>query len=79
MIQGQHASSALLPLCGCSAKRARVPSGSAGALCLGGAIGRFSGPGQVQVTSSTGGMSLDVDLGAMAQPTLYAVAPEPLP
>ena len=42
--------------------------GSQGNLCLGGAIGRFVGPGQVQQASLFGDMSLAVDLGALPGP-----------
>jgi hypothetical protein len=38
------------------------PGGSQGVLCLGGSIGRYVGPGQVQNTGLTGGFSLAVDL-----------------
>lgn len=43
-------------------------AGSRGALCLGGQIGRFVGPGQVLPTGSGGRYSLDLDLGAVTQP-----------
>ncbi|MEM9380903.1 MAG: hypothetical protein AAGB93_13200 [Planctomycetota bacterium] len=39
------------------------PSGSAGNLCLGGQIGRFTGPGQVQFSGTVGAVALPVDLG----------------
>ncbi len=38
------------------------PGGSTGHLCLGGAIGRYVGPGQIQNSGSTGEISLLVDL-----------------
>ena len=44
------------------------PGGSAGNLCLGGAIGRRVG-GVVGNTGATGGFSVTADLGAMPQPT----------
>lgn len=47
--------------------------GSVGVLCLGGAIGRFTGPGQVQDTGPTGTMSLDLDLQNMPDPVLGPV------
>lgn len=43
------------------------PGGSAGTLCLGGSIGRFVGPGQVQNSGQLGSISLAIDL--TAQPT----------
>jgi len=43
--------------------------GSQGALCLGGAIGRYVGPGQIQNSGSTGSFALDIDLPAIQQPT----------
>jgi len=52
-----------------SASPGSTPPGSSGLLCLGGAIGRFSAPGQVQVVSAAGGMTLNVDLQALPQPT----------
>ncbi|MEM1450944.1 MAG: hypothetical protein AAF957_03550 [Planctomycetota bacterium] len=49
---------------------------SQGALCLGGAIGRFVGAGQVQNSGSTGSFTLAVDLTAMPTPTgLVAAQP----
>ncbi|MEM8713043.1 MAG: hypothetical protein AAGG01_19010 [Planctomycetota bacterium] len=50
--------------------------GSVGRLCLGGAVGRFVGPGQVQSTGSEGAFGLAVDLSAFPQPT-GAVAVQP--
>lgn len=38
------------------------PVGSAGNLCLSGAIGRFTGPGQIQFSGTEGAISLEVDL-----------------
>lgn len=45
------------------------PGGSQGVLCLGGAIGRYVGPGQVQSSGAVGHFSLALDLGAMPTPT----------
>ncbi|MEM1453311.1 MAG: hypothetical protein AAF957_11730 [Planctomycetota bacterium] len=45
------------------------PGGSAGNLCLSGAIGRYVGPGQIQNTGSAGEFSLDIDLTTIPQPT----------
>jgi len=45
------------------------PGGSSGNLCLGGAIGRYVGPGQVQNTGLTGGFSLVLDLTQTPTPT----------
>jgi hypothetical protein len=40
------------------------PMGSQGNLCLGGSIGRYVGPGEVQWTGATGTASLELDLTA---------------
>ncbi|MEZ6014919.1 MAG: FG-GAP repeat protein [Planctomycetota bacterium] len=45
-----------------------MPGGARGDLCLGGEIGRFSGPGQVLATGANGSFELAVDLLAMPQP-----------
>ena len=45
------------------------PGGSQGDLCLGGSIGRYVGPGQIQSSGSTGTFSLEIDLGALPTPT----------
>lgn len=45
------------------------PGGSAGNLCLGGAIGRYVGPGQIQNTGSAGQASLVLDLTTTPTPT----------
>jgi hypothetical protein len=45
------------------------PGGSVGNLCLGGAIGRYVGPGQIQNTGLTGAISLQIDLTQMPTPT----------
>ena len=42
---------------------------SSGNLCLGGAIGRYVGPGEVQTTGMTGGFSLNIDLTQIPTPT----------
>ena len=47
---------------------------SQGSLCLTGPIGRFVGPGQVQVANATGQASLSVDLGQLPQPTGFTGA-----
>ena len=47
--------------------------GSVGTLCLGGRIGRFIGPGQVQNSGAAGTFSLDVDLTTMPDPLLGLV------
>ena len=44
------------------------PAGSEGNLCIGGAIGRFVGPGQVQQADMSGGVQLTVNLTAIPQP-----------
>ena len=43
--------------------------GGQGDLCLGGAIGRFVGPGQIMNSGATGSFALDVDLTRMPQPS----------
>lgn len=45
------------------------PAGSAGNLCLSGAIGRYVGPGQIQSTGMTTSFSLAINNGAIPQPT----------
>jgi hypothetical protein len=45
----------------------QVP-GSEGILCLGGSIGRFVGPGQVQNSGAAGSFELSLDLTAIPQP-----------
>ncbi|MDG1048582.1 MAG: hypothetical protein P8M11_15600 [Planctomycetota bacterium] len=45
------------------------PGGSAGNLCLGGAIGRYVGPGQVLNSGASGAFSLALDLTNTPQPT----------
>ncbi|QDV08009.1 FG-GAP repeat protein [Planctomycetes bacterium Poly30] len=46
-----------------------IVPGSVGSLCLGGAIGRFQGPGQVQSVSADGVIQLELDLSSLPQPT----------
>ncbi len=50
------------------------PAGSQGNLCLGGAIGRYVGPGQIQNSGPGGTMALSVDLGAMPTPNGFVAA-----
>lgn len=45
-----------------------MPGGSAGNLCLSGAIGRYVGPGQIQSTGLFGEVELDIDLSNHPQP-----------
>ena len=45
------------------------PGGSQGILCLGGAIGRYVGPGQVQNAGAHGAIALQVDLTLHPTPT----------
>ncbi|MFT6832345.1 MAG: hypothetical protein ACJAZN_002517 [Planctomycetota bacterium] len=44
------------------------PGGSQGHLCLGGAVGRYVGPGQIQNSGGSGSFDLALDLGATPQP-----------
>ncbi|MEM8709718.1 MAG: hypothetical protein AAGG01_02100, partial [Planctomycetota bacterium] len=44
------------------------PAGSAGNLCIGGSIGRFVGPGQIQNSGILGQFAIPVDLTAVPQP-----------
>lgn len=44
------------------------PGGSAGRLCIGGSLGRFSGPGQVQNSGAAGAFELAIDLTSLPQP-----------
>lgn len=48
-----------------------APGGSEGNLCLGGDIGRFTGPGQVRPASADGAVDLPIDLSAVPTPTGY--------
>lgn len=45
------------------------PAGSAGNICLGGAIGRYVGPAQVQNSGTARIFQLEIDLGQHPQPT----------
>ena len=45
------------------------PGGSQGNLCLGGAIGRYVGPGQIQNSGSAGSIVLAIDNTQVPQPT----------
>ena len=45
-----------------------MPGGSQGVLCLGGAIGRFVGPSEIQNTGATGSIQLVVDVHSIPQP-----------
>ncbi len=52
------------------------PAGSAGNLCLGGAIGRYVGPGQIMSSGATDTIALTIDLTMVPTPTgPVAVAP----
>ena len=53
-----------------------APGGSLGNLCLGGSIGRYVGPGQVQNSGAAGAFSLAIDLANTPTPTgLVSIAP----
>ena len=45
------------------------PGGSQGRLCLGGAIGRYVGPGQIKNSGTTGSFALLLNLNATPQPS----------
>ncbi len=49
------------------------PGGSSGNLCLGGSVGRYVGPGQVQNSGSGAAIELTIDLLAIPQPTGFVV------
>ncbi|MEM6675612.1 MAG: hypothetical protein AAF726_22365 [Planctomycetota bacterium] len=49
------------------------PGGSAGNLCLGGSIGRYVGPGQIQNSGAGGAFSLDVNLTQHPTPTGFVI------
>jgi hypothetical protein len=51
-----------------------LPGGSMGNLCLGGAIGRYVGPGQIQQADANGTIELALDLTAMPQPQGFVPA-----
>ena len=46
-----------------------MPGGSQGNLCLGGSIGRYVGPGQIQNSGTVGEIELAIDLTQTPQPT----------
>ena len=50
------------------------PGGSAGNLCLGGAIGRIQGPGQIVSSGASGAFTITLDLTAIPTPTGTAMA-----
>ncbi|MEM1448810.1 MAG: hypothetical protein AAF957_15080 [Planctomycetota bacterium] len=50
------------------------PGGSAGTLCVVGAIGRFVGPGQIGNAGATGSYDLRIDLTMLPKPTGFAAA-----
>lgn len=50
------------------------PAGSAGNLCLGGAIGRYVGPGQIMSSGAMGTIELDIDLTMIPSPTGFVSA-----
>ena len=50
------------------------PGGSQGILCIGGQIGRYTGPGQIQNTGSTGSFSLLINLTQIPTPTGFVAA-----
>ena len=50
------------------------PGGSLGVLCLGGSIGRYTGPGQIQNTGVTGSFDLLLNLNQMPTPTGFVAA-----
>jgi len=52
------------------------PGGSTGNLCLGGAIGRFTGPGQILNSGAGGTFQLMLDLNAIPLPSMF-VAVQP--
>ena len=55
---------------------AAMPGGSQGNLCLGGSIGRFVGPGQIQNSGASGRIDLQLDLTSLPTPNgLVAAAP----
>jgi hypothetical protein len=45
------------------------PGGSQGVLCVGGTIGRYTGPGQIKNSMATGSFSLLIDLTQIPTPT----------
>jgi hypothetical protein len=57
-----------------TATASTTPPGSAGILCLGGAIGRFNAQSQVFFTGTTGSSFLQIDLSAIPTPTGFVVA-----
>jgi hypothetical protein len=50
------------------------PGGSQGVLCIGGMIGRYTGPGQIKNSGATGSFSLLLDLTQIPTPTGFVPA-----
>ena len=50
------------------------PGGSEGNICLGGSIGRYVGPGQIQQTGTGGAVALGIDLTQVPQPLGFVSA-----
>jgi len=55
------------------------PGGSLGNLCITGAIGRYTGPGQIQNTGGTGSASLVLNLTQIPHPSLGLISAVPGP
>lgn len=51
-----------------------MPGGSSGDLCLGGSIGRYVGPGQIQQAGAGGTIELALDVTRIPQPTGFVAA-----
>jgi hypothetical protein len=50
------------------------PGGSQGVLCVGGQIGRYTGPGQIKNSGATGAFSLLLNLNQIPTPTGFVPA-----
>ncbi|MEM1448241.1 MAG: hypothetical protein AAF957_01535 [Planctomycetota bacterium] len=51
----------------------QMPGGSQGNLCLGGGIGRFVGPGEIQNSGLAGEISLAIDVNALPTPNGFVI------
>ncbi|MEM8710523.1 MAG: VCBS repeat-containing protein [Planctomycetota bacterium] len=55
----------------------RVPAtpviASSGQICLGGMVGRYSAPGEIQNSGASGAFELELDLGAIPQPLGFVI------
>ncbi|MEL6431276.1 MAG: right-handed parallel beta-helix repeat-containing protein [Planctomycetota bacterium] len=74
-IVGEHLPAGQFSMFLASWQQGFVPmAGGPGTLCLGGAIGRFNRPGEIQAIGPAGSVALAVDLASLPQPTSLVAA-----